>query len=231
MPSSMACVMKGRMGSTMAPACLEASCGRLHGRLHLGFDWQAAAGLQQQPDAQAAQAVGSLIELRPRRCPARAGSCCRGRRAGSAPASSRRRRPPCASWDRQRARCRAGRSECGPVARLEAEDAAPARRQAQRASDVGAHVQRAIAGRRRCRTAGAGAARRLAQVPGVAAQGMEARKPRRQHAVVRHRGLADQHRARFPQTRRRRRIVRARAPVASRRSPAAPGRPAWQCFP
>ncbi len=93
---------------------------------------------------------------------------------------------------------------------LSADDAAPAGRQPDRAADVGAHVQRAVARRRGRGGAGAGAAGRLRQVPRVARQRVEARQPRRQHPVVRHRGLADDHRAGLAQPRRRRRIVRRR---------------------
>ena len=48
---------------------------------------------------------------------------------------------------------------------LEREDAAPARRQAQRAADVGADVQRAVAGRGGGARTGAGAARACARGP------------------------------------------------------------------
>ena len=89
---------------------------------------------------------------------------------------------------------------------LEREDAAPAGRQPQRAADVGADVQRAVAGRRGGAGAGAGAARRLRQVPGIARQRVEARQARGQHAVVGHGGLGDDHRAGFLQPRGRRRV-------------------------
>ena len=86
-----------------------------------------------------------------------------------------------------------------PQAGLEAEDATPARRQAQRATNVGADVQRAIT-RRRCRTTTcAGAAGCGAQIPRVPCQRMEARQPRRQHAVVRHGGFGHQHSTGFTQ--------------------------------
>jgi hypothetical protein len=95
-----------------------------------------------------------------------------------------------------------------PAAGLEAHHAAPGGRQADGAADVGAQVQRPIACGRRRGGPGAAAAGVLAQVPGVARepalQRMKAAQARRQHAVVGHRGLAQQHRAGLAQARGRR---------------------------
>jgi hypothetical protein len=90
-----------------------------------------------------------------------------------------------------------------PSAGLEAHHTAPGGRQADGAADVGAHVQRAIA----CGGRGAAPALLppgfLLSVPGVACELapllVEAAEARRQHAVVRHRGLAQQHRTVFAQ--------------------------------
>ena len=101
---------------------------------------------------------------------------------------------------------------------LEGEDAAPAGRQPQRAADVGSDVQGPVARGRRGAGAGAGAARRLVHVPGVARQLVEARQAGRQHAVVGHGGLGDHHPAGFAHARRRRRIGGRRRQVARRRS-------------
>ena len=110
-----------------------------------------------------------------------------------------------------------GRVDRNPAeARLQGEDAAPGRRQAQRPADVGADVQRPVAGRDRRARAGAAAARLLAQVPGVARQRMEARQARGQHPVVGHRRLAEDHRARLAHPRRRRRVARRRHEQARR---------------
>jgi hypothetical protein len=59
------------------------------------------------------------------------------------------------------------------------------------AADIGADMQRSVAGRRRGAGARRGAARILAEVPGVARQRMEARQARGEHAVIRHGGLAE----------------------------------------
>ena len=68
-------------------------------------------------------------------------------------------------------------------------------------------MQRAVAGGAGGAGAGAGAAGVLGEVPGIAGEGMERREARRQHAVIRHRGLGEDHRARFAQARRRRRVL------------------------
>ena len=78
----------------------------------LGLDRQAAAGVQQQADAQAAQIVA--LEPLPGDRPAR-GRLMRVARVGlrEHAASSAPRRRRCASSARRRGRCRAGRSGCG----------------------------------------------------------------------------------------------------------------------
>ena len=118
-----------------------------------------------------------------------------------------------------------------PEARLQRDEAAPARRQPHRAADVGAEMQRAVAGRTGRTRAGAGAAGILAEVPGIAGEGMEARKARRQHAVIRHGGLGEDHRAGFAQPRRRRRIRRGRHQLGAWPRRAAPARPWWRYCP
>ncbi len=94
-----------------------------------------------------------------------------------------------------------------PETRLQRHQAVPAGRQSHRAADVGAEMQRAVAGRRRSTGAGTGAAGILGYVPGVAGEGMEARQARRQHAVVRHRGLGEDHSPGLAQSRGGRRIL------------------------
>ena len=92
------------------------------------------------------------------------------------------------------------------AAGLEADEPAPAGRQAHRAADVGAQMQRAIAGRGRRGGAGRGAAGIAVEPPWVAGQRVKAGKPRRQHAVVGHRRLGEENRTRFAQPRGRRRV-------------------------
>ena len=94
-----------------------------------------------------------------------------------------------------------------PEAWLQRDQAAPAGRQPHRAADVGAEMQRAVTGRTRGARAGTGAAGILAEVPGIAGEGMETGEARRQHAVIRHGGLGKDHRAGFAQARGRRRIL------------------------
>ena len=97
-----------------------------------------------------------------------------------------------------------------PEAGLQRDQAVPAGRQPHRAADIGAEMQRAVTGRTRGARAGRGAAGILAEVPGIAGEGMEARKPRRQHAVIRHRGLGEDDRAGLAQPRGGRRVLRRR---------------------
>ena len=104
-----------------------------------------------------------------------------------------------------------GRIDRNPAqARLQPDQAAPARRQPHRTADVGAEMQRTVTGGTCGAGAGAGAAGILAEVPGIAGEGMKARQPRRQHAVIGHGGFGKNHRTRFAQPRRRRCIRRCR---------------------
>gem|GEM_PF-4666310 len=81
------------------------------------------------------------------------------------------------------------------------------RRQPDRASDVGSNVQRSIACDRGCGRAGARAGRIAVEAPGIARDAVQAGEARRQHAVVRHRGLGEDDRAGFTQPRGGRRIL------------------------
>ena len=99
---------------------------------------------------------------------------------------------------------------------LQREDAVPAGRQAHRAADVGAEMERTVARRRRRAGAGAGAAGIPGEVPRVARQRMEGAAARRQHAVVGHGGLGEDDRARLAHPRRGRRIGRRRHQVGRR---------------
>ena len=217
MPSSMACDMKGCIGSTMAPARSNrrAACStaaRISGstarpqpasssrpmrrpRRWSGADVEGGPGDVLRRQAHAVARVGLRQHLHHQRG---VGHGARHRPGGAAHVGR---------VDRDAAQ-----------AGLEREDAAPAGRQAQRAADVGADVQRAVAGRRGRAGAGAGAARRLAQVPGVARQRVEARQARGQHAVVGHGGLAHDHRAGFLQARGRRRVGRGGPQLDGRRA-------------
>ena len=97
-----------------------------------------------------------------------------------------------------------------PKARLQRDQAAPARPAAAPSRRCRC---RDAAGRNRPRRrarAGRGAAGILAEVPGIAGEGMETGEARRQHAVIRHRGLGEDDRAGFAQPRGRRRILRRR---------------------
>ena len=86
-----------------------------------------------------------------------------------------------------------------PEARLQPDQPAPAGRQAHRAPDIGADVERPVAGRAcRART-GARAAGVLREVPRIARERMEARHAGRGHAEVGHRGLGKDDRARLAQ--------------------------------
>ncbi len=104
-----------------------------------------------------------------------------------------------------------------PRTRLQRHDAAPGGGQSHRAADIGAQMQRPISRRRRRTGAGRGAAGIAVEVPRVARQPVEAGKPGRQHPVVRHRGLAQDHRPRLAHARRRRRVRRRRHQLGRRR--------------
>ena len=69
------------------------------------------------------------------------------------------------------------------------------RRQAHRAADVGAEVQRPVARGRRRAGAGAGARRVALEAPRIARDAVQAGQARGQHAVVGHGGLAEDHAA------------------------------------
>ena len=99
---------------------------------------------------------------------------------------------------------------------LEREDAVPRGRQPHRAADVGAEMQRPVARRRRGARTGAGAAGIPGEVPRVARQRMERGAARRQHAVVRHGGLGEDHRARLAHPRGGRRIGGRRHEIGGR---------------
>ncbi len=71
-------------------------------------------------------------------------------------------------------------------------------------------MQRTVTGSSSRARAGGGAAGILGQVPGVAGEGMEAGEARRQHAVIRHRGLGEDDRAGFTQPRGGRRVLLCR---------------------
>ena len=153
MPSAIARVVNGATGSTMAPAGFEGACRGLDGRAHLGLDRQAPAGIEQQADAQAAQrrgrAASQAMSWYGRLIVSRASGRLSTPIISAASATRARHRPGHAAGVRRVDRDAA---EAG----LEREDAAPAGRQAHRAADVGADVQRPVAGgarrrrRRRC---------------------------------------------------------------------------------
>ena len=178
----------------------------------LRIDRQAGAGVEQQADLQAAH-----VALEPRPGDVGRRQAHRVALVGLRQHAHQQRGVGDAARHRPGAAAGVGRVDRDPAeARLQGEDAAPGRRQAQRAADVGADVQRPVAGRHRRARAGAAAAGPLAQVPGVARQRMEARQARRQHAVVGHRRLAEDHRARLAHPRRRRRVARRRHEHAGR---------------
>mmetsp|Transcript_122330 Transcript_122330/g.341311 ORF Transcript_122330/g.341311 Transcript_122330/m.341311 type:complete len:313 (+) Transcript_122330:142-1080(+) len=106
----------------------------------------------------------------------------------------------------------AGLDRHAAVAGLESHQAAPAGRQADGAADVGAQVQRPVAGRCRSSRTGARSARCARQIPGVARRfGVETGQARAEHAVVRHGGAGPGDGARLAQPRGRRRLkVKAR---------------------
>ncbi len=195
---------------------LEGLGGRLHGGADLGRDGQAPAGVQHQAQAQATQVL-ALARLQP-------GNVLRRQAGGVAPVGL--------GQGRHHHRGVFHRARHGPghpagigwldgnaaQAGLEREEPAPGRGQAHRAADVRAQVQGAIAGRGRGGRPGAGAAGVLAQVPGVAAQGMEAREARAQHAVVRHGGLGQQHGTQLAQPGGGRRVLGGGAEFGGRRA-------------
>ena len=164
--------------------------------MDLGLHRQSTTGIHQQADAQAAQAIAAPVKLVP-------GDGLVGQAHAVACIGQAQHLHHQGSVGHGAGHGASGAAGVGRVDRdsaqagLEAEDTAPARWQAQRAADVGAHMQRAIAGCRSSTGAGTAAARGLAQVPGVTRQGMEGGQARGQHAVVGHGGLAHQHSARL----------------------------------
>ncbi len=180
----------------------EDRSGRLDRCTHLGLDRQAPARVEQQPDLQALdRALEPLPVDRLRRqahrvaC-VRLAECGHHQRGVFDRARHRTGDPPgIGRVDRDAA-------EAG----LQREDSAPAGRQPHRAADVGADVQRPVPGRGRGAGAGAAAAGTFAQIPRIARERMKAREARREHAVVGHRRLAEDHRTRLAQPRGRRRI-------------------------
>ena len=176
----------------------------LHGGANLRVGRKARAGVEQQAELQAAHLA---VELRPL-------DRLRRQAHGVALVGLRQHLHQQGRVG-HRARHRPGRAagvrridRDAAQARFQADDAAPAGRQAHRAADVGADVQRAVAGGNGGAGARAAAARAFRQVPRVAGQRMEARQARRQHPVVGHRRLAEDHRAGFAHARGGRRIVR-----------------------
>ena len=101
-------------------------------------------------------------------------------------------------------------------ARFQAENAAPAGRQANRPPDVGADMKRPVKRGRRSPSASRRAARIAVKLPGIARERMIAREAGGQHAVVGHGGLGEEDRAGFAQPRGRRRVGRFRRHFAGR---------------
>ena len=172
---------------------------------HVGLRGHAPAGVEPEADLQAAHGTHSDVEIVPRDVLRRQAHRVARIRLGE--------HAHCQRGVLHRACDRPGDTagvrridRDAAQARLHADDAAPACRQTDRPSDVGAEVQRAITGRTRSRRAGAAAAGVLRQVPRVARQRVKARQAGRQHAEVGHRRLGDDHRAGFAQSRRRWRV-------------------------
>ncbi len=172
----------------------QARC-RLHRGACVGLHRQAPAGVELQADAQALHLAVQLLpgDVLP-------GQAHRVTRIGAAEHAHHQRGIGHGACHRPGHAAGVGRVDGDAAeAGLEGEDAAPGRRQAHRAADVGAQVQRPVAGGGTRTRAGAAAARVLRQVPGVARERVEARQPRGQHAVVGHRRLAQDDRAGFAQ--------------------------------
>jgi hypothetical protein len=182
-----------------APAPAAHAAARSMAAADLRVQRQAPAGVQQQADAPAVQ-PGAWVEVRVGPGQWLIGQAGGVACVGPAQRGHQQRGIRHAACDGPGHTAQIGRLDGHPAgAGLEAHHAAPGGRQADGAADVGAHVQRAIArGSGGC-GAGTAAAGVLAQVPGVAGQRVEAAQARRQHAVVGHRGLAQQHRPVFAQ--------------------------------
>jgi len=159
------------MGSMMAPASSNSRAAASHGGAYLGArHGQAASGVQQQ--ARCAGRAGARCpgQTGPRRWPGRQAHAVTvsGRLSTciiSAASATVRVMGPAARPGVRRVDRDATRSTG-----LEAENATPAGGQAQRAADIGAHMQGTVTGRSRCTGAGTAAAGVLTQVPGVARQ-------------------------------------------------------------
>ena len=187
---------------------------RLDRRLDLGLDGQAGARIEMQADLEALglERPGAPVDGSRRQAGIVAriglGELGHQQRGIAHRAGHRPDRPP------EIRRIDGDAAEAG----LQRENAVPRGRQADRAADVGAEMQRPVAGR--CRGAGAGA--RASGIPGevprVARQRMEGAAARRQHAVVRHGGLGEDDGTRLTHPRRRRRIERGRHQLGRRRA-------------
>ena len=103
-----------------------------------------------------------------------------------------------------------------PGGRLQADEAAPAGRQADRAADVGAHMKRSVERSRRRPRPGRRAAGVAVEPPWVSRQRMMARKSGRQHAVIGHGRLGEQDRPGLLEARGGRRVGFGRRHVARR---------------
>ena len=166
MPSSMARVKNGPIALDARAGGLELLGRRLDRGGDLGVDRQADAGVEHQADAQAATSRSSRASrssARGRLIVSRSSGCASTPISSAASATLRVIGP---------ATRPAYGGSIGIRPRLGFRVKMPhqAGRQAHRAADVGADVQRPVAGGDRRARAGAAAARALAQVPGVARQ-------------------------------------------------------------
>jgi hypothetical protein len=180
-------VSTGPTGTITAPARSNSFAASTTAAFDLVLGIEAAAGVEHQADAHAADVdieigpveivgrqAGAVAPVRPRQ--RRHGECCVLDGAGHRPGA---------------AADIIGIDGDAALARLEAEDAGPTGGQAHGAADIGADMQGAVAGRSGGGRTGAGAAGVLGDVPGVAAQMMEARQARGQHAVIGACGLGE----------------------------------------
>ena len=229
MPSSMACVMKGCMGATTAPARSNSRAACSTAARTSGSTARPQPASSSRPMRRPLSLSTPCVELAPRdvlerqaHAVARVGQRQHLHEPGGVGHAARHRPGGPAHVGRvDRDAAQAG---------LEGEDAAPAGGQPQRAADVGADVQRAVARGRGRTGAGAGAARRAAPGPrGCAPACGSSTGPTRacrSRAWWSWRSSRRRLRARVPPAARRRRPATAR----SRRCPAASGRPAVAMF-
>ena len=183
----------GAIVTPMKPFMTQAM---LDGSAHFRLDCQAAPCFQQQPDAKALELVHTRVAAAPVDLLERqvhAVACVRARQHLHEPGrvGDGARHRPCGTAHVRRI------DRDAAQAGLEREDAAPTRRQAQRAADVGADVQWPVARGGGRAGAGAGTAGGAGEVPGVARQFVETRQAGRQHPVVWHRGLGNHDAAGF----------------------------------